>query len=75
MSAAPWPDTAQMRRVAERLEGGLITGEHWPNTREERTRLQAAQLLREAADQIDDHAAFARDLSQALNSGDGSYRP
>lgn len=46
-------DLALMRRIADRLVTGITTGEDWPNSADELLRLQAAQLLRMAADDLD----------------------
>lgn len=45
--------TKLLRSCAEQVAKGIITGHDWPNSQDELTRLQAAQLLREAADRLD----------------------
>lgn len=45
--------TQLLRSCAEQVAKGVITGHDWPNSQDELTRLQAAQLLREAADKLD----------------------
>lgn len=51
--AAGEVDTPLMRRVADMLVMGITTGVDWPNSDDELLRLQAAQLLRLAADDLD----------------------
>lgn len=45
--------TALLRRTADRIAAGIITGHDWPNSDDELARLQAASLLRESADKLD----------------------
>lgn len=45
--------TKLLRSCAEEVAKGVITGPDWPNSQDELTRLQAAQLLREAANKLD----------------------
>jgi hypothetical protein len=46
-------DLVLMRRIADRLVIGITTGHDWPNSDDELLRLQAAKLLRMAADDLD----------------------
>ncbi len=45
--------TKLMRSLAADVSAGISTGHDWPNSQNELTRLQSAQLLREAADEVD----------------------
>ena len=45
--------TALMRRLADAVSAGIVTGHDWPNNQDELTRLQSARLLREAAEELD----------------------
>jgi hypothetical protein len=40
------PNAALVRRIADALVAGILTGPDWPNDQKELTRLQAAELLR-----------------------------
>lgn len=58
-------DLALMRRIADRLVRGITTGEDWPNSDDELLRLQAAQLLRMAADDL--HSILKPDSQEGGN--------
>lgn len=44
---------ATLNSTADKISAGIITGHDWPNSQDELIRLQAAKLLREAADEIE----------------------
>lgn len=47
------PSPALLRRIADALVVGILTGHDWPNDQKELTRLQAAELLRIFAARIE----------------------
>lgn len=46
-------DTSLMRLLAANLAEGITTGADWPNSNDELLRLQSAELLRRAADELE----------------------
>lgn len=56
-----------LRGTAERVSAGITTGHDWPNNQHELDCLQAARLLREAANEIEDLRNWARLAFQVLH--------
>lgn len=53
-----------LHSTADKISAGVITGPDWPNSQNELTRLQAAKLLREAADEIE---RLRKNLAHAMH--------
>jgi hypothetical protein len=60
--------TRLVRRIADDVAHGIVTGHDWPNSQDELTRLQAARLLRECADEIESLREWARLAFQVINN-------
>ena len=57
------PNAVLVRRIADALVAGILTGPDWPNDQRELTRLQAAELLRMFASQIEESSAISADAA------------
>lgn len=60
--------TRLVRRIADDVAHGIVTGHDWPNSQDELTRLQAARLLRESADEIEALREWAKLAFRVINN-------
>jgi hypothetical protein len=63
--------TALVRRAADRVADGIMTGHDWSNNDSELARLQAASLLRECADAVDTLRGEAKVMRDLLREAAG----